>query len=85
MTKQEKEFRKYCDKELQSIYSKINQEEKEFLSYLVMQFNKICERNDKAIEYIKPRFMNVVDNDKRYFADDYIQELYEILKGDSND
>lgn len=35
---------------------------------------------DKAIEYMKPRFMNCIDNDKRYFADVYIQEIYEILK-----
>jgi len=37
---------------------------------------------DKAIEYMKLRFMNCIDNEKRYFEDYYIQEIYEILKGD---
>lgn len=82
MTKEEIEFRKECDETLQSIYSKINEEEKIFLSYVINQFNNVCERNNKTIEYMKPRFMNCIDNEKRYFEDYYIQEIYEILKGD---
>lgn len=39
-------------------------------------------RIDKAIEYMKPIFMNCIDNDKRYFEDPYIQRIYEILKGE---
>lgn len=39
-------------------------------------------RTDKAIEYMKPTFMNCIDNDKRYFEDSYIQRIYEILKGE---
>ena len=39
-------------------------------------------RIDKAIEYMKPIFMNCIDNDKRYFEDPYIQIIYEILKGE---
>ena len=48
----------------------------EIYDYICELHNKI----DKAIEYMKSRFMNCIDNDKRYFADDYIQEIYEILK-----
>ena len=40
------------------------------------------ERIDKAIEYMKPRFMNCIDNNKRYFVDNDIQQIYEILKGE---
>lgn len=40
------------------------------------------QRIDKAIEYMKPIFMNCIDNDKRYFEDPYIQRVYEILKGE---
>lgn len=39
-------------------------------------------RINKAIEYMKPIFMNCIDNDKRYFEDPYIQRIYEILKGE---
>lgn len=39
-------------------------------------------RIDKAIEYMKPIFMNCIDNGKRYFEDPYIQRIYEILKGE---
>ena len=40
------------------------------------------ERIDNAIEYMKPRFMNCIDNNKRYFEDNDIQQIYEILKGE---
>ena len=43
------------------------------------------DRIDKAIEYMKPRFMNCIDNEKRYFEDYDIQQIYEILKGDKNE
>lgn len=43
------------------------------------------DRIDKAIEYMKPRFMNCIDNEKRYFEDYDIQQIYEILKGDNNE
>lgn len=39
-------------------------------------------RIDKATEYMKPIFMNCIDNNKRYFEDPYIQRIYEILKGE---
>lgn len=39
------------------------------------------DRISKAIEYMKTRFMNCIDNDKRYFEDNDIQEIYEILGG----
>ena len=48
----------------------------------LQQENKdLQQRIDKAIEYMKPRFMNCIDNDKRYFEDNDIQEIYEILGG----
>ena len=48
---------------------------------------KLKYRIEKAIEYMKPRFMNCIDdvNKKRYFEDYYIQEIYEILKGDKDE
>lgn len=46
------EFKKQVDETLRSIYSKIDEEEKIFLSYVVNRFNEICERNNNAIEYI---------------------------------
>ena len=40
------------------------------------------DRISKTIEYMKPRFMNCIDNNKRYFEDNDIQQIYEILKGE---
>jgi hypothetical protein len=40
------------------------------------------DRIGNAIEYMKPRFMNCIDNNKRYFEDNDIQQIYEILKGE---
>ena len=40
------------------------------------------DRISKAIEYMKPRFMNCIDNNERYFEDNDIQQIYEILKGE---
>lgn len=77
MTKEEQEFKKECDEKLYSIYSKIDEEEKIFLSYLVNQFNNICERNFKAIdkliccgEMLDVRFQ---------------QDMLEILEGGKNE
>ena len=73
MTKEEQEFKKECDEKLYSIYSKIDEEEKIFLSYLVNQFNSICERNNIAIEKInKGIFIIPKDTD----------DLLKILKGE---
>ena len=44
--------------------------------------NDLQERIGNAIEYMKPRFMNCIDNNKRYFVDNDIQQIYEILKGE---
>lgn len=52
----------------------------ENLSFYRNENKELHNKIDKAIEYMKPRFMNCIDNDKRYFADVYIQEIYEILK-----
>lgn len=84
MTNEEKEFREYCNNELQIIYSKINQEEKEFLSYLVIKFNEVCERNDKAIKCLNK--LGTQDGMiKDYKIDKYIKEdLLETLRGNSN-
>lgn len=57
------------------------QQENEKLNHYKLLYQKVKERNDKAIEYMKPRFMNCIDNGKRYFEDYEINELYEILKG----
>ena len=46
---------------------------------IISNIINLQERIENAIEYMKPRFMNCIDNDKRYFADNDIQELYEIL------
>ena len=53
MSKEEQEFKKEVDETLYSIYSKIDEDEKIFLSYLVNQFNRICESNNKAIDLIE--------------------------------
>lgn len=76
MNKEEKNFKKQCDETLRSIYLKINEEEKIFLSYVVSKFNKICERNFKAIEYIE---------DKMELTKECPNELLEILKGENNE
>ena len=47
---------------------------------LEQENKKLHNKIDKAIECMKLRFMNCIDNDKRYFEDYYIQEIYEILK-----
>lgn len=52
---------------------------------IVSVYDDLQNRIDKAIEYIKPRFMNRIDNDKRYFENYDIQQIYEILKGDDDE
>lgn len=42
-------------------------------------------KNHNAIEYMKPRFMNCINKTRRYFEDYDIQQIYEILKGETND
>lgn len=77
MTKEEQEFKKECDEKLYSIYSKIDEEEKIFLSYLVNKFNNICERNNKAIEYIEEHEFDYRDNFRSLV---YTDNLLKILK-----
>lgn len=55
----EEEFKIYVKETLDSIYSKIDNNEKEFISNLVQEFNNSCEINkdleeriEKAVEYI---------------------------------
>lgn len=82
MSEEEKEFKKQVDETLRSIYSKIDEEEKIFLSYLVGKFNSICERNFKAIEYIEEldELENKIDD---YAISKYVRkELMVLLKGD---
>lgn len=55
----------------------------EYTFQLEKQNKNLHNKIEKAIEYMKLRFMNCIDNEKRYFEDYYIQEIYEILK-DSN-
>ena len=76
MSEEERKFKKEVDETLRSIYSKINEEEKIFLCYVVNRFNEICERNFNAIEYIGSREM---------YNDDFDTEtnkLLDLLKGD---
>ena len=40
------EFKKYVDETLESIYLKLNEEEKTFISDLVTKFNQKCEENE---------------------------------------
>lgn len=40
------EFKKYVDETLKSVYSKLNEEEKTFISDLVTKFNQKCEENE---------------------------------------
>ena len=55
------------------------------IEQLEQENKELHNKIDKAIEYMKSRFMNCIDNDKRYFEDYYIQEIYEILKGSDVD
>lgn len=75
MSEEQIEFKKQCDETLYSIYSKINEEEKIFLSYVINQFNNICESNNKAIEYIE----------KHIIATETENILLEILKGENSE
>ncbi len=46
------EYKKYVDETMHSIFSKINDDEKELLNILIQQFNIQCENINKAIEYM---------------------------------
>lgn len=75
----QEEFIKSCNKNLNSIYTKIDEEEKQFLSYLVYNFNQMCERNSKALEYIETACYC------SEFHKQYIKNLIDILsKGEGN-
>lgn len=79
MSEEEIEFKKHCDETLKSIYSKINEEEKTFLSYLVNRFNNMCERNFAAIEYISKKMIDVDIYGEQTMN---INDLLSLLKGD---
>ena len=76
-------YKKYKENEadLTTVYLKGYEDGKEKYNHYKLLYQKVKERNDKAIEYLKLNFMNKIDNEKRYFADCYIQEIYEILEG----
>lgn len=80
MTAEQQQFKKEVEETLQSIYSKINGEEKDFLNYLVYKFNLICERNFKAIELLEQSQFEY-DNIPCNYEND-ILELKKILKGE---
>lgn len=79
MNEEEQEFKKECDEKLYSIYSKIDEEEKIFLSYLVNKFNNICERNNKAIDWVD-EYMDEWDFHDEVWQD--MNNLLILLKGD---
>jgi hypothetical protein len=83
MNKEEIEFKKQCDETLYSIYSKINEEEKIFLSYVINQFNNICEANNKAIEFIDTYSDGI--NLSAFDTLKLFETIEEILKGNNND
>ena len=70
VNKEEQKFRKHCDDTLYSIYSKINEEEKTFLLYLVSQFNLICERNEKLKEAIDNAIKEIDEQEEYYYPRD---------------
>ena len=49
----EKEFKEYLDTTVNSIFSKIDDDEKEFLDLLIKTFNRKCETIENCIEFIK--------------------------------
>ena len=80
MNKEQQEFKKEVDNTLQNIYSKINEEEKIFLSYLVNQFNRICERNNKAIDWVD-EYMEQWNFNDEVWQD--MNDLLILLKGEN--
>ena len=47
------EFIKYVNETMSSIYSKINDDEKDFLEMLIKEFNRRCEITFKIEDYLK--------------------------------
>lgn len=80
MSEEEKEFKKEVDETLTSIYSKINEDEKIFLSYLVNRFNIMCERNYKAIEYCNEQIQECKEQQDTDEWECCIEELQGVLK-----
>lgn len=70
---------------IQKGYVRLNYKEEltiiKYIEQLQQENQLLKDRINKAIEYMKPRFMNCIDNEKRYFEDNDIQQIYEILKG----
>ena len=73
-------YKEYLEKENQQL-----KKENEKLNHYKLLYQKVKEKNDKAVEYMKLNFMNRIDIDggERYFADYEIHELYEILEGNN--
>ncbi|HAV90180.1 MAG TPA: hypothetical protein DCW44_02765 [Eubacterium sp.] len=67
------EYKKYVDETMHSIFSKINDDEKELLNILIQQFNMLCEKQNKAIDYIKKEIT--------CYSDSEIDDLIDILQG----
>ena len=69
----EEEFKIYVKETLDSIYSKIDNNEKEFISNLVQEFNNSCEINkdlkeriEKAVKFIKEKYVEDYSNNYDY-------------------
>lgn len=82
--KQLKENYKSIDKSMSELIEENQQLKQKYLN-AVANYESEKSKNQRAMEYMKPRFMNCIDNDKRYFENYDIQEIYEILKGENNE
>lgn len=75
---------KAIEKEHQRINGELREEIKQLkkkYENAVADYEYEKSKNHSAIEYMEPRFMNCIDNNKRYFANYDIQQIYEMLKG----
>ena len=72
------EFKKYVDETLKSVYSKLNEEEKTFISDLVTKFNQKCEE----IQSLKDMMKQAIEILEKEPYLNKTEDALEILKGE---
>ena len=77
------DFKKYADKMVESITTKVNKEEKEFFDMIIKSYNSKCERIVKTNDFIYYNLKFIDDNDLKQGCDiksEVLEPLRDILE-----
>ena len=76
-----KEYKETIDKNIESLFEKANEEEKELLNTMVNLINDLCEEKQELIDYLKEEIneRKLTGNDEDYIKLDVYEEVLSKL------